>query len=83
MLALACAGLFAVTASAAPAGETAAPMSPQDANPYITFSSSLKFYVYPQVVSPGGEALLLHQREELESAHLRQHGSGARLVRSL
>jgi hypothetical protein len=55
MLALACAGLFAVAASAAPAGETAAPMSPQDTNPYITFSSSLKFYVWPQVVTPGGK----------------------------
>jgi hypothetical protein len=55
MLALACAGLFAVAASAAPTGETAAPMSPQDTNPYITFSSSLKFYVWPQVVTPGGK----------------------------
>ena len=53
MLALACAGLFAVAASAAPTGETAAPMSPQDTNPYITFSSSLKFYVWPQKSSDG------------------------------
>ena len=55
VLALACAGLFATAASAATAGETTAPMSPQDTNPYITFSSSLKFYVWPQVVTPGGK----------------------------
>ena len=50
MLALACAGLFAATASA---GEAAAPMSSPDTNPYITFSSSLKFYVWPQKSSDG------------------------------
>jgi hypothetical protein len=50
MLVLACAGLSAVTA---PAGEAAAPMSSPDTNPYITFSSSLKFYVWPQKSSDG------------------------------
>ncbi|HPW75529.1 MAG TPA: hypothetical protein PLJ32_06090 [Kiritimatiellia bacterium] len=50
MLALACAGLSAVAASA---GEAAVPMSSPDTNPYITFSSSLKFYVWPQKSSDG------------------------------
>jgi hypothetical protein len=45
----------ALPAIAATAGETAAPMSPKTSPAYITFSSSLKFNVWPQVVTPGGK----------------------------
>jgi hypothetical protein len=76
MLALACAGLFAATASAAVAGEAATPMSSPDTNPYITFSSSLKFNVWPQVVTSGGKLYYstnaktwnLHSTNNMEAA---------------
>ena len=57
MLALACAGLFAITAGAAPAGVTATPkVAPLSPTPgaYLTFSSAGTFTVTPSAVSWNG-----------------------------
>ncbi|MBP8801274.1 MAG: leucine-rich repeat protein [Kiritimatiellae bacterium] len=57
MLALACAGLFAITAGAAPAGVTATPkVAPLSPTPgaYLTFSSATAFTIKPQQESWNG-----------------------------
>ena len=57
MLAFACAGLFAITAGAAPAGVTATPkVAPLSPTPgaYLTFSSAGTFTVTPSAVSWNG-----------------------------